>query len=289
MNSAISFRPTRLGELNPAGRLASLLLLFLLGGTAIAQGNPLRADEPSYLQQILPRLQQLELDSKAAEARVADSGHRADNASDRTWTQMESHVRRPMPDDSTAGTTYLTSQPTPSPAEIRASDSTQTTIKSSGERRPFAGVESLQVSSTLQKIALNTGLVIVASLALMVVVRRSWPGAKPLNRPAASVIRVEQSLNLGGKAELKVVRCGLNQVLVAIDAGGIKSVVPLEPALNVEEEIAEAAEPAVNPPFKEPVNIEQFVQRIKAMESEFMRERTTANRATARPAVASGI
>ncbi len=61
---------------------------------------------------------------------------------------------------------------------------------------------------------------------------------------------------------------------MAIDGGGIKSVVALEPALETEREHLEpAAESQPPTPLKEPVNIEQFVKMIKDMEGDFMSAR----------------
>ena len=144
-----------------------------------------------------------------------------------------------------------------------------------GRLSAFQGVESLQLNSTMVKVGLNTLLVLAASIGLILVVRKTWP--KPAANQPRSVgrLQIEQTLSLGGKAELKVVRCGLNQVLVAIDGGGIRSVVALEPALETEREHVEPV-PANAPPaaIKEPVNIEQFVKMIKDMEGDFMAART---------------
>lgn len=139
----------------------------------------------------------------------------------------------------------------------------------------FQGVESLQLNSTLVKVGLNTLLVLAATIGLIVVFRKTLPRQSTSPQRPVGRLQIEQTLSLGGKAELKVVRCGLNQVLVAIDGGGIRSVVALEPALETEQEHlapASAGQPSVPP--KEPVNIEQFVKMIKDMEGDFMAART---------------
>jgi flagellar biogenesis protein FliO len=143
-----------------------------------------------------------------------------------------------------------------------------------GKLAAFNGVESLKLDSTVVKIGLNTLLVLAASIGLIVVVRRSLPRQAQAAKSAAGRLRIEQTLSLGGKAELKVVRCGLHQVLVAIDNGGIKSVVALEPSLETERENLEPTVESQPPaPLKEPVNIEQFVKMIRDMEGDLMSAR----------------
>jgi hypothetical protein len=62
---------------------------------------------------------------------------------------------------------------------------------------------------------------------------------------------------------------------VAIDNGGIKSVVALEPSLETERENLEPAVESQPPaPLKEPVNIEQFVKMIRDMEGDLMSARS---------------
>jgi flagellar biogenesis protein FliO len=143
-----------------------------------------------------------------------------------------------------------------------------------GKLAAFQGVESLQLNSTVVKVGLNTLLVLAASIGLIVVVRRGMPRQAQAAKPQTSRLRIEQTLSLGGKAELKVVRCGLHQVLVAIDNGGIKSVVALEPSLEPERENLEPPVESQPPaPLKEPVNIEQFVKMIRDMEGDLMSTR----------------
>lgn len=143
-----------------------------------------------------------------------------------------------------------------------------------GKLAAFKGVESLKLDSTIVKIGLNTLLVLAASIGLIVVVRRTLPRQAQAAKSPTGRLRIEQTLSLGGKAELKVVRCGLHQVLVAIDSGGIKSVVALEPSLEPERENLEPAVESQPPaPLKEPVNIEQFVKMIRDMEGDLMSAR----------------
>lgn len=143
-----------------------------------------------------------------------------------------------------------------------------------GKLAAFKGIESLKLDSTVVKIGLNTLLVLAASIGLIVVVRRTMPRQAQAAKSPAGRLRIEQTLSLGGKAELKVVRCGLHQVLVAIDNGGIKSVVALEPSLETERENLEPAVESQPPaPLKEPVNIEQFVKMIRDMEGDLMSAR----------------
>lgn len=149
-----------------------------------------------------------------------------------------------------------------------------TRSEGTGKLAAFKGVESLQLDSTIVKIGLNTLLVLAASVGLIMVVRRGLPRQAQASKSPTGRLRIEQSLSLGGKAELKVVRCGLHQVLVAIDSGGIKSVVALEPSLEPERENLEPPVESQPPaPLKEPVNIEQFVKMIRDMEGDLMSAR----------------
>jgi flagellar biogenesis protein FliO len=169
-----------------------------------------------------------------------------------------------------------TSAKSTSPPGLGTAGSTRGGLGVAGSRlAAFQGVESLQLNSTLVKVGLNTLLVLAATVGLIMVARKTLPRQQPNQQRPAGRLRIEQTLSLGGKAELKVVRCGLNQVLVAIDGGGIRSVVALEPALETEREHLEPAAPSQPAnPVKEPVNIEQFVKMIKDMEGDFMAART---------------
>ena len=199
------------------------------------------------------------------EARLADSRPIA------PWPEVGG-----ISDSSNAPGVGKSSAKTAAPATGAASLSKGSTARAEGAGKlaAFKGIESLKLDSTVVKIGLNTLLVLAASIGLIVVVRRTMPRQAPAAKSPTGRLRIEQTLSLGGKAELKVIRCGLHQVLVAIDNGGIKSVVALEPSLEPERENLEPAVESQPPAsLKEPVNIEQFVKMIRDMEGDLMSAR----------------
>lgn len=281
-------------------------------GSPVESGN-----EAGYLEQLLPSLQKLQAEAPSAPSSQPNPDGFPEGLAGRALSGTEAGVwsAEPNPGGSLSQPaaalvegqteTRLADSHATFPAwngwetAEPASGSASTTLKApaspgsgltrsgksgadsaSSRLKAFQGVESLQLDSTMVKVGLNTLLVLAATVGLILVARKTLP-RQPLAQPKpVGRLRIEQSLSLGGKAELKVVRCGLNQVLVAIDAGGIRSVVALEPALETEREHLEPAAPSplavaskdtVN---KEPVNIEQFVKMIKDMEGDFMAART---------------
>lgn len=94
--------------------------------------------------------------------------------------------------------------------------------------QPFSGPASLEVTGTVRQLAIATSVSLVGCavflLAARVVQRRREQIPVARAEPAA---RVEQTLSLGNKSVLRLVRVGQQQVLVATDAGGIRSVLPV--------------------------------------------------------------
>jgi flagellar biogenesis protein FliO len=101
---------------------------------------------------------------------------------------------------------------------------------------PFAGPASLELSETVRKIAFATAVSMLGCVVL-VFVAKLWQGRRSPATQAPSgggrnrntAPRVEQSLSLGNKSLLRLVRVGNQQVLVATDATGIKSVLAIQP------------------------------------------------------------
>jgi hypothetical protein len=120
----------------------------------------------------------------------------------------------------------------------------------SNAAQPFQGYSNLKIGETIQNLAINTGLVLVVAVAFLLLVkgRNGWSGsAQTAAKPAkqAPVCQIEQTIPLGGKSVLKVVRIGGQQLAIAMDTGGIKSVVSL--ASGFDEALESAAEPESAP------------------------------------------
>lgn len=112
-------------------------------------------------------------------------------------------------------------------------------------RQPFAGPAGLEVSGSIRQLAFATLVSLLGVVVIVVVnktLRRNQGSART---PAGEGPRVEQTLALGNKSLLRVVRVGKQQVLVATDATGIRSMVPVpgEFAAFVEEPLEEQVTP----------------------------------------------
>jgi flagellar biogenesis protein FliO len=131
--------------------------------------------------------------------------------------------------------------------------------------KPVQPLPGLELSGTLKKIILNTILVLAVAVTFIYIATKTRrngviPGGKP-----RSNIAIEQTLSLGNKAVLKIVRIGEQQVLIAMDATGVKSVVSLqEPFLNGLEanEISEA------PKLKQPEPVLNATEQLLAKQLE---------------------
>lgn len=220
--------------------------LVFTGNTAIAlqsSGNPLRGAEDHAAraaQQFLPSIEQLEVATASATV--------------------------PSRDLSTAPTGELANW-------FLKSESTNTSKSAdaaTSSTSPFRGVESLQLPATFKKIAINTLIAVTLGVFFIVIVRRRHLGPKKSKAVDRAALAIEQSISLGGKSELKVIRYGQHQVMVAMDGSGIKSVVSLTPAFDSAMQMVEPPYEVDQPaPEKEPVNVEQFVNMIKQMESAY--------------------
>jgi flagellar biogenesis protein FliO len=112
-------------------------------------------------------------------------------------------------------------------------------------RQPFAGPAGLEVSGSVRQLAFAT-LVSLLGVVVIVVVTKAVRRQPGVARPASTAApHVEQSLSLGNKSLLRVVRVGKQQVLVATDATGIRSMVAIPGEFS--ELVEEPAEEQVTP------------------------------------------
>ncbi len=99
------------------------------------------------------------------------------------------------------------------------------------------GLLNLELDSTVKKIILNTLLVLAVAVAFVYGLRKSKRGQASASTKPKPAIGIEQTLALGNKATLKLVRVGDHQVLIAMDSSGVKSVVSLhEPFMQSVED-----------------------------------------------------
>ncbi len=94
----------------------------------------------------------------------------------------------------------------------------------------------------------------------MVVSKTVRRNQRLIKSPAADGPRVEQTLALGNKSLLRVVRVGKQQVLVATDSTGIRSMVPVPGEFS--ELVDEPAEEQVTPEQEQFFN--HLMERLNA-------------------------
>ncbi len=93
---------------------------------------------------------------------------------------------------------------------------------------PFGGPASLDIPDSVRKIAMATAISMFGCVLFVLgakFFRRSGTPAKTETVAA----RVEQIIQLGNKSTLRLVRIGRQQVLVAADSSGIRSVTAVQP------------------------------------------------------------
>ncbi len=125
---------------------------------------------------------------------------------------------------------------------------------------PFQGFNSLQLGETVKKLAINTGLVLMVAVAFILITKKNKTGIAKLTKPqkSAAVCQVEQTINLGGKSILKIVRIGTQQLAIAMDSGGIKSVVSL--TSGFEDAMDSVSEPETPP------NLDHLLEIMKHLD-----------------------
>lgn len=151
------------------------------------------------------------------------------------------------------------SEPSESNAKVGQSAAADAT-DSEKSPEPFQGFNNLQLGETVKKLAINTGLVLVVAVAFILITKKNKLGSATSTKPlkATPVCHVEQTVSLGGKSLLKVVRIGSQQLAIAMDTGGIKSVVSL--TSGFEEALETASEPETPP------NLDHLLEIMKHLD-----------------------
>ena len=119
-----------------------------------------------------------------------------------------------------------------------------TAIQSSMQTPPFP--EGLELGDLVMRLALATGGVLVFGILAIVALKKWIPKAGVQSAPAKRMKLIE-TLNLPGRCSVQLVELDGNQVLVGMDAGGIRTIVPFsKPFAASLEELEAQAESAGN-------------------------------------------
>ncbi len=99
----------------------------------------------------------------------------------------------------------------------------------------------------VQKTIWNTALVIALAIGTVLVLKLKGKHRKPGQTPVDEFIEVLSTTKIGGKSILHLVKVGKQQVLVASDANGIKSVISLDSKQSFNEVMEhESIEPTLD-------------------------------------------
>lgn len=115
--------------------------------------------------------------------------------------------------------------------------------------RPPAWPEPPDTRAMLTKLGVGTVVVLVLCVGSMVLGRR-WLAKVPAATSTGGQMRVVETLTLGQRCRVHLVRVGRRQVLVGVDPTGLRTVTPLPDVFEVALTEAEtaAAEPRPEPP-----------------------------------------
>lgn len=111
-----------------------------------------------------------------------------------------------------------------------------TLAENRGKTKTKLGRATPTLTETIQRIAISLCLVLTVAFLLLVVAKRWWAGAKSTSlsfkgsKPSRMglPIQILNQIRLDAKSQLYLVRANEQTILVAVDAGGIKSVLPLQ-------------------------------------------------------------
>lgn len=135
--------------------------------------------------------------------------------------------------------------PGASESAARVAPTTSTSTSSELQYAPPAWPEPPSVKGLLVRLALGTVVVLGLSVATL------WYGRRWLQPPADALagrdLRLVETLNLGNRCCLHLVQLASRQILVGADAGGIRTVVPVDNFEQLLPEPPEAPTAAASP------------------------------------------
>lgn len=106
--------------------------------------------------------------------------------------------------------------------------------------------QKLNLSSTIQKVAISTIVILVLSVAAIVILKKTGYTGPVNKKKAEPEFDVIETKKIAGKCQLQLVTICNHKVIVGIDQSGIRSMVCLPPSFADEYDKADAAETAAD-------------------------------------------
>lgn len=100
-------------------------------------------------------------------------------------------------------------------------------------------------AAMLRRVVVGTAIVLVLCVGTLWAGKR-WLRGAPAGTGSGNALRLVESVSLGNRCAVHLLRTGEHQVLVGVDAAGLKSLVALPPSF--ENAIAEAGSPTFDSP-----------------------------------------
>jgi flagellar biogenesis protein FliO len=86
-------------------------------------------------------------------------------------------------------------------------------------------------AAMLRRVVVGTGIVLGLCVCTLYAGRR-WLRGAPAGNGSGAALRLVETLSLGNRCSVHLLQTGEHQVLVGIDAGGLKSLLPLPPSFE---------------------------------------------------------
>lgn len=110
---------------------------------------------------------------------------------------------------------------------------------------PFGGPASLKINDTVRQVAMATAVSMFGCVLFVLGAKYFRRNGTPVKTETVAA-KVEQVIQLGNKSTLRLVRIGRQQVLVAADSSGIRSVTAVQPDFESMIDEDKATEPDAN-------------------------------------------
>lgn len=216
--------------------------------------------------------------SPVRRASMSTDIERFDNSISRNSAQMDVGVPNLLNvDQQLVGNENLVSGTATTARENKQATGTILPTEKSNEKKTETR-QKLNLSDTIQKVAVSTIVILVLCVAAMVILKKmGYTG--PVNKKKAELeFDVIETKKISGKCQLKLVTIRNHKVIVGIDQSGIKSMVCLPPSFAEEYDEANAAETALEDAGSESnAGTESNAVSIKLTESSSIAELLATN------------
>lgn len=91
--------------------------------------------------------------------------------------------------------------------------------------------EAPDMAAMLKRLVAGTSVVLALCVGLLLAGKR-WLSGAPTRAGSNTMLRRVETLALGNRCSIHLLQTGEHQILVGIDPGGIKSLIPLPPAFE---------------------------------------------------------